>query len=100
MQPRALTIRQKFPNVSEGAAVGAFKAAILRNSSEFKRLIRNGNPDIVFKGEERNRDDDRMMTPRLSEKCDALAELVQKEFPGLKLRITEAWDDSRTHAAT
>jgi hypothetical protein len=100
MPPRILTLHQKVPDVSEAEAVGPFTAAILRGSPEFMRLVRNDNPNIVFKSEEANKDDDRMMTARLDEKVNRLAELVQAEFPSLKLRITEAWDDSRTHART
>ena len=100
MPPLVLTLKQKVPNKSEAAAVGPFAAAVKRGSIKFKQLVRNDNPDVVFKGEEANKDDDRMMTPRLSEKVNALAPLVMAAFPGLKLRITEAWDDSATHAAT
>lgn len=95
-----LTLHQKVPDVSEAEAVGTFNAAILRDSPKFKDLVMNTNPSIVFKGEEANKDDDRMMTPRLNERVNMLAELVQAEFPALKLRITEAWDDSSTHART
>jgi hypothetical protein len=100
MPPLVLKLKQKVPNTSEAAAVGPFAAAIKRGSIQFKKLIRNDNPDIVFKGEEANKDDDRMMTPKLNERVNALAQLVKAEFPGLSLRITEAWDDSTTHAET
>lgn len=100
MPPRVLTLHQKVPNVSESEAVGPFRAAILRDSPEFSQLVKNENPNIVFKSEEANKDDDRMMTPRLNEKSNKLAELVQAQFPTIKLRITEAWDDSTTHATT
>jgi hypothetical protein len=100
MPPKVLSLHQKVPNVSEAAAVGPFKAAILRNSAEFHQLIKNTNPDIVFKSEEANKDDDRMMTARLNDRVNTLAGLVKTAFPGLKLRITEAWDDSTTHAPT
>jgi translation initiation factor 2B subunit (eIF-2B alpha/beta/delta family) len=100
MPPLTLKLKQKVPNVQEGQAVGPFKAAIRRGSPEFKRLVKNTNPDIVFKSEDKNKDDDRMMTPRLSEKVDALAKLVKAEFPEFKLRVTEAWDDSTVHAKT
>ena len=100
MAPHALTLAQKFPNTSEANAVGSFNQAIARDSPEFKKLVKNANPNIIFKSEEKNKDDDRMMTPRLDEKVNALSALVQAEFPGLKLRITEAWDDSKVHAPT
>jgi hypothetical protein len=100
MPTRTLMLHDKIPNVSEGEAVGPFKAAILRGSPEFLQLIKNANQKIVFKSEEANKDDDRMMTPRLDEKVNKLADLVEAEFPGLKLRITEAWDDGKIHAPT
>ena len=96
--PLTLRLRQKVPNVSEAQAVGRFRSAVKRDSDEFSRLVRNNNPDIVFKAEERHKDDDRMMTPRLNEKVNELARLVKAEFPRLKLRVTEAWDDTRVHA--
>ena len=58
MPSLTLRLRQKVPNVSEAQAVGAFRAAIRRGSAEFRQLVRNDNRDIVFKGEERNKDDD------------------------------------------
>jgi hypothetical protein len=100
MPTRALRLHEKVPNVSEAEAVGPFKAAILRGSPAFLQLTRNANPKIIFKSEEANKDDDRMMTPRLNEKVNKLADLVEAAVPTLKLRITEAWDDSKTHAPT
>ncbi|MGA9773288.1 MAG: hypothetical protein WBV94_29935 [Blastocatellia bacterium] len=93
--PRVFVLNQKVPNVTEASAVGAFSAAIVRNSTQFRQLVRHSNPDIVFKNQEAQ-----LMTANLSEKVDALAALVLNEFPGLKLRITEAWDNSGIHAAT
>jgi len=40
-----------------------------------------------------------MMTPRLKAKLDELADLVKKEWPSNKLRVTEGWDESNEHAA-
>jgi hypothetical protein len=98
MPPLVLKPKQKVPNMSEAQAVGRFQAAVKRGSEEFKRLVRNDNPDIVFKSEEADKDDDRRMTPKLNGRVNALSRLVQREFPGIKLRVTEAWDDSRVHA--
>ncbi|MGB8506919.1 MAG: hypothetical protein WCD76_00805 [Pyrinomonadaceae bacterium] len=100
MPPLVFKLKQKVPNASEAKSVGPFKAAIKRDSAAFKKLVRNDNPDVVFKSEESHKEDDHMMTPRLSEKVDALARLVRAEFPGIRLRITEAWDDSTVHAST
>ena len=39
-----------------------------------------------------------MMTPRLREKLDRLAALVTAEWTGVKLRVTEAWDENNEHS--
>jgi len=93
----ALKRGEKIPNQSEADTVGAATHQIKRGTEEFKALIRNGNADIVFKNEE-NTDADRMMTPRLNEKVNALAALVKSEWPELSLRITEAWDENNEHS--
>lgn len=99
MPPSVFKLKQKFPDVEEREAVGPFTAAVKRGTPAFAKLVKNENPDIVFKNEEHT-GADMMMTPRLKEKVDILASLVKTEFPGRKLRITEAWDDSSIHAAT
>jgi hypothetical protein len=99
MAPKVFTLHQKFPDEPEAAASGPFQAAIKRGTPEFKALVKNVNPDIIFKNEE-GKDDDQIMTSKLSARVDALAVLVKQEFPGLKLRVTEAWDDSTIHAPT
>jgi len=38
------------------------------------------------------------MTPRLKEKLDRLATLVAGEWPGVRLRVTEAWDENNEHS--
>src|SRR6266404_6109132 len=100
MPTRTLKLKDKVPNVSEAEAVGPCKAAILRGSAELLKLIRNGDEKIVFKSEEANKEHDRMMTCRLNEKVNVLADLVEAAFPGLKPRITEAWNNRTTHAQT
>lgn len=92
----ALTPHQKVPNKSENEAVGAIRKKITRASPEFQQLVRNDNPDVVFKNEERT-GADMMMTARLKEKIDTLAQLVKTELPGFKLRVTEAWDETMEH---
>ncbi len=97
MATKTLTIHQKVPNVAESDAVGAIAKKVTRNSPEFQQFVRNANPDIVFKDEEMT-GADKMMTTRLSEKLDALAQLVKAELPGFKLRVTEAWDENIEHS--
>jgi hypothetical protein len=90
---------QKVPNAPEKNICGAITKKIKRSDPEFLTLVSNQNPDIVFKNEEET-DADRMMTARLQVKLDALAALVSAEWPGVKLRVTEAWDEDNEHSAT
>ena len=76
--PNELTPGQRVPDVSEAAAVSAGTEVISRNSPEFARLVRNDNPDIVFKDEEKTAAD-RIMTPKLRDFLDQLAARVQGE---------------------
>lgn len=90
-------LKQKVPNKAEKDVVGLPTAKIKRDTPAFQALIKNDNPDIDFKNEEGS-DADRMMTPKLRDKSDALAALVKAEWPGVRLRITEAWDENLEHA--
>jgi hypothetical protein len=92
-----LVLHQKVPNAREVEVVGAIVKRIARADAEFASLVSNTNPDIVFKDEE-GTGADRMMTPKLKERLDALAELVKAEWTGVKLRVTEAWDENGEHA--
>jgi GH24 family phage-related lysozyme (muramidase) len=94
----SLTLGQKVPNKKEVDVVGAITAKVVRGTPEFAALVENKNPDIVFKDEEKT-GADRMMTPKLEAKLKVLADLVKKEWPGQKLRVTEAWDENNEHAA-
>ena len=89
---------EKVPNKSENDVVGAATTKIKRNTTNFNSLKKNTNPDIVFKDEEQGQAD-HFMTERLKEKVDALAKKVKEEWPGKKLRITEAWDEQDEHSA-
>lgn len=92
-----LVLGQKVPNQREADTVGPTTTIIRRDSPEFATLVRNDNPDIVFKDEEGTAAD-RMMTRKLKAGLDALAALVRQEWPGVKLRVTEAWDENLEHA--
>lgn len=87
----------KVPNRSETATVGPFTKRLHRTDPEFAALVSNANAAIVFKDEE-GTGADRMMTERLKEGLDVLATLVQKEWSGVKLRVTEAWDENGEHS--
>lgn len=92
-----LVLHQKVPNAREIEVVGAILKRIARNDAGFAQLVSNTNADIVFKDEETT-GADRMMTPKLQARLDALAALVKAEWPGVKLRVTEAWDENGEHA--
>ena len=94
-----LTLGQKVPDKNEVDAVGAIAAKIVRGTPEFATLVKNENSDIVFKDEE-GTGADQMMSNRLKDKMDTLATLVKGEWPGKKLRVTEAWDETNEHSAT
>lgn len=96
--PDRLRAGQAAPPRAEVAVVGAIRAPILRNHPRFSRLVASHHPDIVFKDEERS-GADRMMSKRLRTRLHRLAERVQKEWPNLRLRVTEAWDEQSEHGA-
>jgi hypothetical protein len=91
-----LVLGQKVPNQAERDVVGSSTSKIKRNTAEFNALTKNTNADIVFKDEEKT-GADQMMTTKLNGKVNALAALVKSEWSGVKLRITEAWDENDEH---
>jgi hypothetical protein len=93
----ALELGQKVPDDSEVNVCGAITKKIKRTDPEFATLVKNTSPDIDFKDEE-GTGADRMMSQRLKSGLDALAPLVAAEWTGVKLRVTEAWDEDNEHA--
>ena len=84
------------PNAPEAKTAGRISSRIVRGSPRFSSLVRASDPLIVFKDEERTAAD-RMMTPRLYARLRRLAGLVSRQWPNVRLRVTEAWDEHGEH---
>ena len=82
--------------MSEQDAIGQVLVRVSRDMRDYRALLRSRSPDIVFKDEE-STGADRMMTPRLERRLLSLNRLVRREWDGLSLRVTEAWDENGEH---
>lgn len=84
------------PGRPEIEVVGGAGKPIRRQSKDYTRLVECDHGVIVFKDEERS-GADRRMSRRTHERLHALAKLVEREWPGIKPRVTEAWDENIEH---
>lgn len=83
------------PTLSEVQAAGAIERRVTRRL-DFGKLVRSQDATVVFKDEE-GTGADRLMSPRLRSKLRSLADLVDQQWPGVKVRVTEAWDENAEH---
>jgi hypothetical protein len=93
-----LSVGEARPAMAESRASGALSSRINRDSERFGELVRCTTADIVFKDEE-GTGADRLMAPSLRSKLERLEKLVRREWPGVRLRVTEAWDEDGEHSA-
>lgn len=94
----ALRLGEHVPDGAEITAVGPLEKPIVRGTPGFERLVKCDRARIVFKNEEQTGADE-LMTPRLCARLTRLSKLVEKRWPGLELRVTEAWDENHEHSS-
>lgn len=94
-----LELGEWVPRIAEQDAIGRVRSRLSRETSGFRRLARCMRGDMAFKDEE-STGADRHMTARLQQRLVSLNRLVQREWAGVTLRVTEAWDEDGEHGPT
>ena len=93
-----LRLGDQVPRGRERDSIGAISAPIARGARRFEHLRKVRAGKIVFKDEE-GTGADRVMTRRLEQRLRRLSKRVEAEWPGVHLRVTEAWDEDGEHGA-
>jgi len=94
--PRELKVGQRAPDQAENEVTGALLVRVTRGEKGWQLLAPCFATRIQFKDEEHT-GADHYMIPRLCELLGRLESAVEKEWPGLSLRVTEAWDEDGEH---
>jgi hypothetical protein len=97
-RPYSLPTGRYWPAGAEVEVAGRLERRALRGTPAFERLVSASAPGIVFKDEE-GTGADRLMTVKLRARICGLAELVRRQWPGVRLRVTEAWDEDSEHGS-
>lgn len=94
--PDDFPLHQREPDLDEDEVCGPIDGMIRRGDDAFGRLVEDSRAQVVFKDEE-GTGADHLMSGRLSQCVDRLAGRVAEEWPGVQLRVTEAWDEDGEH---
>jgi len=91
-----MELGERCPDAAENEVVGESVVRVSRGSPQWHQLIRCQANGVLFKDEERTGADQRT-TFTLCERLGRLGTLVEDTWPGLSLRVTEAWDEDGEH---
>jgi hypothetical protein len=93
---RQLQVGERVPDAAENEVVGSVHQRVRRGDAGWPSLDSCRARGVQFKNEE-GTGADRIMTPRLCELLTRLELAVEREWPGVSLRVTEAWDENGEH---
>lgn len=91
-----LRVGRQVPAIREREAIGAIRKRVVRGTREYRRLVVAAGHGIVFKDEEKS-GADRRMTERLHRALVKLNLKTARQWPGVHVRVTEAWDENGEH---